>query len=106
VFRSDDRLPGSGKSTIANLFERKLVAMGRQTMLFDGDNLRQGLNADLGFDAAARSENVRWVGEVAKPSKRPIASSNWCLSARGEARNVRRAKKRGYSPRSALGSLC
>ena len=40
--------------------------MGRQTMLLDGDNLRQGLNADLGFDAAARSENVRRVGEVAK----------------------------------------
>jgi bifunctional enzyme CysN/CysC len=59
-------LPGSGKSTIANLVERKLVAMGRQTMLLDGDNLRQGLNADLGFDAAARSENVRRVGEVAR----------------------------------------
>ena len=59
-------LPGSGKSTIANIVERKLVALGRQTMLLDGDNLRQGLNADLGFDAAARSENVRRVGEVAK----------------------------------------
>ena len=59
-------LPGSGKSTIANLVERKLVALGRQTMLLDGDNLRQGLNADLGFDAAARAENVRRVGEVAR----------------------------------------
>jgi bifunctional enzyme CysN/CysC len=59
-------LPGSGKSTIANAVERKLVALGRQTMLLDGDNLRQGLNADLGFDAASRSENVRRVGEVAK----------------------------------------
>ena len=59
-------LPGSGKSTIANLVERKLVALGRQTMLLDGDNLRQGLNADLGFDEAGRSENVRRVGEVAK----------------------------------------
>jgi len=59
-------LPGSGKSTIANIVERKLVAMGRQTMLLDGDNLRQGLNADLGFGAADRSENVRRVGEVAK----------------------------------------
>ena len=59
-------LPSSGKSTIANIVERKLVALGRQTMLLDGDNLRQGLNADLGFDAAARSENVRRVGEVAK----------------------------------------
>ncbi len=59
-------LPGSGKSTIANIVERKLVALGRQTMLLDGDNLRQGLNADLGFDEAGRSENVRRVGEVAK----------------------------------------
>jgi len=59
-------LPGSGKSTIANIVERKLVAEGRHTMLLDGDNLRQGLNADLGFDAAARAENVRRVGEVAK----------------------------------------
>ena len=59
-------LPGSGKSTIANIVERELVALGRQTMLLDGDNLRQGLNADLGFDAAGRMENVRRVGEVAK----------------------------------------
>jgi bifunctional enzyme CysN/CysC len=59
-------LPGSGKSTIANIVERKLAALGRQTMLLDGDNLRQGLNADLGFDTASRSENVRRVGEVAK----------------------------------------
>ena len=59
-------LPGSGKSTIANIVERKLVAAGRQTMLLDGDNLRQGLNADLGFVPADRSENVRRVGEVAK----------------------------------------
>ena len=59
-------LPGSGKSTIANIVESKLAALGRQTMLLDGDNLRQGLNADLGFDAAGRSENVRRVGEVAK----------------------------------------
>jgi bifunctional enzyme CysN/CysC len=59
-------LPGAGKSTIANLVERKLAVYGRQTMLLDGDNLRQGLNADLGFDAASRSENVRRVGEVAK----------------------------------------
>ncbi|QCI65016.1 sulfate adenylyltransferase subunit CysN [Phreatobacter stygius] len=59
-------LPGSGKSTIANLVERRLAALGRHTTLLDGDNLRQGLNADLGFDAAARAENVRRVGEVAK----------------------------------------
>ncbi len=59
-------LPGSGKSTIANIVERKLAALGRQTMLLDGDNLRMGISSDLGFDAAARTENVRRVGEVAK----------------------------------------
>ena len=59
-------LPGAGKSTIANLLDRKLATAGRHAMLLDGDNLRQGLNADLGFDAASRSENVRRVGELAK----------------------------------------
>jgi bifunctional enzyme CysN/CysC len=59
-------LPGSGKSTIANLVERKLAGLGRQTMLLDGDNVRMGLNSDLGFDVAARTENVRRVAEVAK----------------------------------------
>jgi bifunctional enzyme CysN/CysC len=59
-------LPGSGKSTIANLVERKLHALGRHTALLDGDSLRQGLNRDLGFDAASRAENIRRAGEVAK----------------------------------------
>jgi bifunctional enzyme CysN/CysC len=59
-------LPGAGKSTIADLVERKLVEHGRQTMLLDGDNLRQGINADLGFDGASRTENVRRVGEIAR----------------------------------------
>ncbi|MBB3810837.1 sulfate adenylyltransferase subunit CysN [Pseudochelatococcus contaminans] len=59
-------LPGSGKSTIANLVEAKLHALGRHTTMLDGDALRQGLNADLGFDAASRTENIRRVGEVAR----------------------------------------
>ncbi len=59
-------LPGSGKSTIANLVEAKLHALGRHTTTLDGDALRQGLNADLGFDAASRTENIRRVGEVAR----------------------------------------
>ena len=59
-------LPSSGKSTIANLLERMLVTRGCHTMLLDGDNLRHGLSTDLGFDAVARSENVRRVGELAK----------------------------------------
>lgn len=59
-------LPSSGKSTLANMLEARLVGLGYRTMLLDGDNLRFGLNVDLGFDTAARSENVRRVGEVAK----------------------------------------
>ena len=58
--------PGSGKSTIADLVERRLHVLGLRTMLLDGDNLRHGLNADLGFDAPARAENVRRAGEVAR----------------------------------------
>ena len=59
-------LSGAGKSTIANLVEKKLVAMGRHTFLLDGDNVRHGLNRDLGFTDADRVENIRRVGEVAK----------------------------------------
>ncbi len=58
-------LSGSGKSTIANIVERKLHAMGLHTYLLDGDNLRHGLNKDLGFTAADRVENVRRTAEVA-----------------------------------------
>jgi bifunctional enzyme CysN/CysC len=59
-------LSGSGKSTVAAELERALVATGRPAYLLDGDNLRHGLNADLGFTAADRSENIRRVGEVAR----------------------------------------
>ena len=59
-------LSGSGKSTIANLVERQLHAMGRHTFLLDGDNLRHGLNRDLGFDDVDRVENIRRAGEVAR----------------------------------------
>ncbi len=59
-------LSGSGKSTIANLVERRLVAMGRHTMVLDGDNVRHGLNRDLGFTEADRVENIRRIAEVAK----------------------------------------
>ncbi|WP_299326920.1 sulfate adenylyltransferase subunit CysN [Parasphingopyxis sp.] len=59
-------LSGSGKSTIANFVEKKLHAMGRHSFLLDGDNVRHGLNRDLGFTAADRVENIRRVGEVAK----------------------------------------
>ncbi len=59
-------LSGAGKSTIANLVEARLHAMGRHTYLLDGDNVRHGLNKDLGFTAEDRVENIRRVAEVAK----------------------------------------
>jgi bifunctional enzyme CysN/CysC len=59
-------LSGAGKSTIANLVEKKLHAMGRHTYLLDGDNIRHGLNKDLGFTEADRVENIRRVAEVAR----------------------------------------
>jgi bifunctional enzyme CysN/CysC len=59
-------LSGAGKSTIADIIEKKLLAAGHHTMLLDGDNVRHGLNRDLGFTDADRVENIRRVGEVAK----------------------------------------
>jgi len=59
-------LSGAGKSTIANIVEKKLARMNRHTFLLDGDNVRHGLNKDLGFTDADRVENIRRVGEVAK----------------------------------------
>ena len=59
-------LSGAGKSTIANLVEKRLAALGRHTFLLDGDNVRHGLNKDLGFTDADRVENIRRIGEVAK----------------------------------------
>jgi bifunctional enzyme CysN/CysC len=59
-------LSGSGKSTIANLVEKSLAAEGKHTYLLDGDNIRHGLNKDLGFTDADRVENIRRVGEAAR----------------------------------------
>lgn len=59
-------LSGAGKSTIANVVDQKLLAMSYHTMLLDGDNLRHGLNRDLGFTESDRIENIRRAGEVAK----------------------------------------
>ncbi|MBH1997607.1 MAG: sulfate adenylyltransferase subunit CysN [Sphingomonadaceae bacterium] len=59
-------LSGAGKSTIANIVEKKLARMNRHTFLLDGDNVRHGLNKDLGFTDADRVENIRRVGEMAK----------------------------------------
>jgi adenylyl-sulfate kinase len=59
-------LPGAGKSTIAAAVEERLIAAGRPAFLLDGDNLRHGLNGDLGFDEIARCENVRRTAHVAR----------------------------------------
>jgi bifunctional enzyme CysN/CysC len=59
-------LSGAGKSSIANLVQKKLYALGRHSFLLDGDNIRHGLNKDLGFTDADRVENIRRIGEVAK----------------------------------------
>ncbi|WP_276574108.1 adenylyl-sulfate kinase [Vibrio sp. CyArs1] len=59
-------LSGSGKSTVANAVDRKLYELGVKTYVLDGDNVRHGLNGDLGFADADRVENIRRVGEVAK----------------------------------------
>jgi bifunctional enzyme CysN/CysC len=59
-------LSGAGKSTVANIVEQRLHAAGHHTTLLDGDNVRHGLNRNLGFTEADRVENIRRVGEVAK----------------------------------------
>jgi adenylylsulfate kinase len=59
-------LSASGKSTIANIVEKKLFEMNYNTYLLDGDNIRHGLNNDLGFDEKSRVENIRRIGEVSK----------------------------------------
>ena len=59
-------LSGAGKSTIANLLEKRLHADGKHTYLLDGDNVRHGLNRDLGFTEVDRVENIRRIAEVAK----------------------------------------
>lgn len=59
-------LSGSGKSTIAGALEQRLYGLGHHTYLLDGDNVRHGLNGDLGFSDADRVENIRRIGEVSK----------------------------------------
>jgi bifunctional enzyme CysN/CysC len=59
-------LSGSGKSTLANALEKRLVSMGKHTMLLDGDNIRMGLNKNLGFTQEDRVENIRRIAEVSK----------------------------------------
>ncbi len=69
-------LSGAGKSTIATLVDQKLHAASRHTYVLDGDNIRHGLNRDLGFSDADRAENIRRVAEVAKLLRMPALSSS------------------------------
>jgi len=84
-------LSGAGKSTIANLVERRLHGLGHHTYLLDGDNVRHGLNKDLGFTDADRVENVRRVGEVAKlmVDAGLIVIASFISPFRSERRSVR-----------------
>ena len=90
-------LSGAGKSTIANLVEKKLVRMNRHTFLLDGDNVRHGLNKDLGFTEADRVENIRRVGEVAKlmTDAGLIVLTAFISPFRSERRMVREMMKSG-----------
>ncbi len=90
-------LSGAGKSTIANLVEKKLAARGRHTYLLDGDNVRHGLNRDLGFTEADRIENIRRVGEVAKlmADAGLIVLTAFISPFRAERRMVRRMLPEG-----------
>ena len=84
-------LSGSGKSTIANAAERVLHQQGRATVILDGDNMRAGLNVDLGFSDDHRLENIRRIAEVAKLfASQGIITLVSAITPRGELRDVAR----------------
>ncbi len=90
-------LSGAGKSTIANLVERRLANMGAHTYSLDGDNIRQGLNRDLGFTDSDRAENIRRIGEVAKlfVDSGLIVTASFISPFRAERELVRRMVEPG-----------
>ena len=94
-------LSGAGKSTIANLVEKRLARMNRHTFLLDGDNVRHGLNRDLGFTDADRVENIRRVGEVARlmTDAGLIVITAFISPFRAERAMVRERMKPGSSSR-------
>ena len=96
-------LSGAGKSTIANLVEKQLLSLGRHTYLLDGDNVRHGLNRDLGFTDADRVENIRRVAEVAKLMTEAglIVMVSFISPFRAERRMARCAVRAGRVPRGA-----
>jgi bifunctional enzyme CysN/CysC len=93
-------LSGSGKSTIATAIEHTLVSAGRAAFMLDGDNLRHGLNADLGFSEEDRNENVRRVGEVAKilAEAGTVAIASLVSPYRGERDRVRKIHEEAGIP--------
>ena len=96
-------LSGAGKSTIANMVEAKLHARGVHTTLLDGDNVRHGLNRDLGFTAADRVENIRRVGEVARlmTDAGLIVLCSFISPFRAERRLVRELRQKASLLRSS-----
>lgn len=91
-------LSGAGKSTIANVVDQALTASGRATMVLDGDNLRHGLNSDLGFTDRDRAENVRRVAETAKlVAEAGLVTIVSLISPFSAERNVARAIAGGIS---------
>ena len=96
-------LSGAGKSTIANLVEKRLHALGKHTYLLDGDNVRHGLNRDLGFTDADRVENIRRVAEVSQADGRrgPDRDGVVHLAVPGRAPHGARAVRAGRVPRGA-----
>lgn len=90
-------LPGSGKSTIANHLELILFKNGLRSIILDGDNVRMGLNSDLGFSKKDRGENIRRVGEVAKlfAENGQIAIVSFVSPFRRDRDSVRKKMRRG-----------
>ena len=85
-------LSGAGKSTIANELEKRLFAMGKYTMLLDGDNIRIGLNRNLGFSQQDRIENIRRIAEVSKLMNDAglIVITSFISPYRADRRNARK----------------
>ena len=91
-------LSGAGKSTIANALEKRLYTMGKKTMLLDGDNVRMGLNSNLGFSDEDRVENIRRIAEVAKLMNDAglIVITAFITSYRQDRRNAKKIIGEGF----------
>jgi adenylylsulfate kinase len=99
-------LSASGKSTVANTVDHKLHAQGKRTFVLDGDNIRMGLNKNLGFSAEDRAENIRRIGEVGKlfVSAGVITSTAFISPYRRDRKSASSATRRGFIRKPARGS--